>query len=112
MVGGPNLSPGVNEYSGRRKICSTGYEIVLEPHGKFLMYVNSNSRMVKVYLPGGREEQLLFEPEQLRAGRVLPNFAQGIGASTILSYDSKEFIYTEYLRIGKLILVENPFICD
>jgi Tol biopolymer transport system component len=109
-----NLSPDATEYSGRRKICSTEYEIVLEPHGNFLMYVNSQRRMVKVHLPSGREEQLIFRSEQLRAGRVLPSVNQGIGinTSTSLSYDSKEFIYTEYLRIGKLILVENPFIWD
>jgi hypothetical protein len=107
-----NLSPDATEYSGRRKICSTEYEIILEKHGNFLIYVNPHRRMVKVHLPSGREEQLIFKPEQLRAGRVLPNSAQGIGVSTILSYDSKEFIYTEYLRIGKLILVENPFIYD
>jgi serine/threonine protein kinase len=109
-----NLSPGVNAYSGRKKICSTEYEILLEPRGKFLIYVNSQRRIVKVYLPDGREEPILFKPEQLRRDRVLPSFNQGIGVSTTtsLSYDSREFIYTNKLLIGKLILIENPFIRD
>jgi Tol biopolymer transport system component len=109
-----NLSPDGTSYSGRRKICSTEYKIFLEPHGNFLIYITPPHRIVKVDLPGGSKEQLFFGSEQLRAGRVLPNFAQGIGVSTIpsLSYDSKEFIYTEYLRIGKLILVKNPFIWE
>jgi len=67
--------------------------------GRFLFYIVGKDELWKMVLPQGTRQRLRNVFRGLRKG----------SSSASLSLDGKQIVYSAYQRIGKYVLIEQPF---
>jgi hypothetical protein len=67
--------------------------------GRFLFYIDGKDELWKMTLPQGTTQRLRNVFQGLRTS----------SSSASLSLDGKQIVYSAYQRIGKYVLIEQPF---